>query len=197
MKIDRLISIGFALVLAFLLTLAAAGAANAGTRDHEPATRAYVVKQLVERALLEDVTYPERREYWLGTECFADNYLVSKIQRKRTCFVASLGFMRGYDTGAYPEFGHHDHVRRDQMASIVWRLATYGEELAPDGNGVFIDVSRRNVHEDAIRWGAYTGIIKGYDTTPATFRPAAPVTRRQVRTLVDRVTVYWATGGQR
>lgn len=195
---DRLIKAGFALILAFLLTLAIAGAANAGTRNHEPATRAYVAKVITDRALLEDVTYPERREYWNGTQCAADLHDVSRRLRRRICFVWGLGFMG--DTGrndAYPTFEPHAHVRRDQMATIVWRLATYGEDLPPRHAAVFVDVSSRNVHEDAIRWGALHGVIEGYDTTPATFRPANPVTRKQVRDLVDRVKVFWATGGQR
>lgn len=194
--IDRLITAGFVLTAVFLATLAAAGAANAGTRDHEPATRSYVAKVLVERALLADVTPRDRKGYWQGTECFGDLHGITRTQRRRICYVAAMGFMRGYDVTPYPEFGARDRVRRDQMASVAWRLATYGEDKLPDHAASFIDVNRRSPHADAVRWGAYHGILRGYPGNPATFKPAQPVTRRQVRVIVDRVTRYWATAGR-
>lgn len=182
------------LALIFAAFTVAAVPAQAASRADRPATRSYVARVIVERALMADVTKQDRKTLWTGSECFGDREftVLPRAQRRRICYTAVFGYMG--DTGrnsSYPTFEPDAHIRRDQMASVVWRLATFGEDLAPDGNGVFIDVNRSSVHEPAIRWAALHGIIRGFDTEPATFRPAQPLTRRQARVLVDRVVAHW------
>jgi hypothetical protein len=92
-------------------------------------------------------------------------------------------------------FEPQERIRRDQMASVVARLASGSDPTRPERAG-FVDVTIRNVHRHAIGRAAFHGLIRGYDTRPATFRPDAHVSRGQAVDLMDRVWDYWAREGQ-
>lgn len=190
----RLILAAVAAVAAAAVTVADVTPAVAASPG-APATRHQVANIIVERGLLADVTPRDRSNLWLGSECAADLEALTYYRRRKICYVMALGFMG--DTGrssAYPTFEPHATITRAQMATVVQRLATQESVRMPAHAAVFIDVKRNSTHEPAIRWGAYHGILRGYPTTPATYRPGAPVTVRQARNLVDRVVNHWRTG---
>ncbi len=198
---DRVIRVGWAalaLVMAVLFVLAAAGQAQAASRRDEPASRNYVARVVVERALMSDITTRDRDLLWVGSECFADRAFtrLPLEQRRRVCYAANFSYLTGYwpDGAAYPVFRPHRKVTRAQMASVAWCLASFERERMPAHTAVFIDVDRGSTHEPAIRWSAYHGLVCGFDTEPAEFRPDAPVSRRHVRVIVARVVEHWRSG---
>lgn len=197
-RLARIVVTGCVAFLAALAVIAAAAPAHAS--PDRPTTRSDLARIFVERAVLADVTPRHRSAVsgWGPSECAGDLGGVGYHQRRRICYLMALEVMG--DTGrnsAYPVFEPHELVTRAQAATVVRRLATQERVTMPAHAAVFIDVHRGSVHEPAIRWGAYHGLIAGFDTTPATFRPDDPVTIRQARTLAARVVGYWRAGGSR
>lgn len=206
--VDSAIRVGFAVVAVVLAALIAAAAANparAQTADgdgtqwlSQPAPREWVAEQLVIRNLhvpaedLDGGCYDDRDRftrtgYGAHREAFA-------------CYVRLLGFMEGTarrgPTGK-PLFDPDGTLTRGQAASVLWRLATQERVVLPAHAAVFIDVSRRSVHEPAIRYGAFHGLIVGVrvpDGQAARFEPDAPVTRRQWLRMLQRVEDHWRAG---
>lgn len=183
----RRVAAGCVAFLVILAVLAAAAPAHAAAADR-PATREYITQVIVERALhvpAEDLP---------DGDCYADRDAFTRTRYGThravyACYVRQLGYMHGTRRNAagFPVFDPQSRVTRAQMASVIMRMATQERVELPNHAAVFIDVRRGSTHERAIRFGAVHGLIKGYPGTPATFRPDASVTRRQVRVLVGRV----------
>jgi hypothetical protein len=90
-------------------------------------------------------------------------------------------------------------VRRDQMASFVARLIDKANELEtgndnlkdlPPYSGVnqFTDVPNNGTHTANINRLADAGVVKGTNAT--TYNPAAPVTRAQMASFINRAQEY-------
>lgn len=91
------------------------------------------------------------------------------------------GVVRGASTLRYAPA---QHLRRDQMASVLARaVLTGGGSLPPAARSAFTDVDG-NVHAGAIARLAEAGVVDGATTT--TYAPSRPVRRDQMAAFVVR-----------
>ena len=81
---------------------------------------------------------------------------------------------------AKDKFSPRDPVTREQVVTILWRLA---EKPATEGTMPFPDV-KAGYSYDAIKWAAANNVATGYQD--GTFAPTKAVTRAEIVTLLFR-----------
>lgn len=97
--------------------------------------------------------------------------------------VVEKGLMNGISE---TEFAPQGTLTRGMIATILSRMAE--AKVDNSAKTPFADVDLNRYYTGAIAWAAENGLVKGYPD--GTFRPANPVTRQEVATLVFRYAEY-------
>ncbi len=115
-------------------------------------------------------------------------------------YVLYMGIMDGYN--GY-EFGTNDSLTREQLVTVLYRMAGQPKEIAMDENeadtssGTFSDVKDGKYYTDAVSWAQASGIVNGYSTS--VFGVSDSITREQFVTILYRYAEYMnydiSTGG--
>lgn len=102
-------------------------------------------------------------------------------------FCVDQGLMAGTSATT---FAPDMYTNRAMVVTILWRLAG---SPAASGTMCYEDVAEGQWYTEAVRWGASTGIVKGYDT--GGFGPDDPITREQMAAFLYRYANALATSG--
>ena len=117
------------------------------------------------RAMVAEALYAAEGKPKTVTHCFFGDVGEAHPSRKAITWVSETGIMSGYDANT---FGAADAITREQLASILWRYATYkGYDVSIGENTNILsyadafDISEYAI--PAMQWACGAGIMSGDD----------------------------------